>query len=154
MNPFTYKGYGRIYTLTKEDAVKVEELIEELDPFEYDPYYSSGLVTTIDYYPGVVYVGKFELNFDLKEECRKRNIPVFIFDAGFESSPNGYNTHKPATRDEIIAMMRSEPKPEPIKYFKEIRKTASSYSAVTTTAKSISYEVKGNTLEVTLDFGD
>lgn len=106
-NPFTYKGYGRIYVQNQEDIEKVEEIIKELDEFEW-AYYPSSLVTTLDRYPNVVYIGKFELHFNLEEECKKRNIPVFIFDSGMEDWPKGYFISEPLTKEQIQTLMVSK----------------------------------------------
>ena len=103
-NPFTYKGYGRIYVQDQEDIQKVEDIIKEFDEFEWS-YYPTSLVTTLDKYPNVVYVGKFELNFDLKEECKKQNIPVFIFDSGFFHETKGYYPTEPLTKEQIQTLM-------------------------------------------------
>jgi len=97
MNSFTYKGYGRIYT-DPEYIQVVECIIQELDG-----YYPLGLVTYWDNYPNVLFIGKFEL-YDcekLKELCKERNIPVFIFDSGFDDSPLGYYPSEPLNREEI-----------------------------------------------------
>lgn len=102
---FTYKGYGRIYVQNKEDIEKVEQIIKDNDPDEFEWYYPTGLVATIDEYPRVEYVGKFELNFLLKEECMKQNIPIFIFDAGMDNSPIGYYPSEPLTKEEILNLM-------------------------------------------------
>jgi len=89
MTAFTYKGYGRIYT-NPENIQEVENIIQELDKFEWE-YYPGGLVISWDRYPNVEYVGKFELDEEkFKEICRERNIPVFIFDAGMNDYPRGY----------------------------------------------------------------
>lgn len=103
---FTYKGYGRIYVPTQEDVNKVEQIIKDNDPDEFECYYPPGLVTTIDEYPRVVYIGKFEICFDLREECKKQNIPIFIFDAGMCDYPNGYYPSKPLTKEEILKLMK------------------------------------------------
>ena len=89
MTAFNYKVYGRIYT-NLENIQDVENIIQELDDFEWG-YYPKGLVTSWDDYPNVEYVGKFELDEDkFKQICKERNIPVFIFDAGMNDFPLGY----------------------------------------------------------------
>lgn len=103
-NPFTYKGYGRIYVQNQEDVKKVEDIIKQSDEFEWN-YYPESLVTTIDRYPDVVYVGKFELNFNLEEECRKQNISVFVFDSGMENWPKGYRTCELSNKEQIQNLM-------------------------------------------------
>jgi len=101
----TFKGYGRIYVLTQEDVQKVENVIKEMDSYEFDNYYPEGLVTTLDNYPRVVYIGKFDFSFSLTEECKKRSIPIFIFDSGFEDRPRGYYNTEPYTKDQIQTLM-------------------------------------------------
>jgi hypothetical protein len=71
MNSFTFKGYGRLYTF-EEYIETLEEVIKELDDFEWS-YYPKGLVSSVDEYPNVVYVGRFEPNLDdLKSACKKK----------------------------------------------------------------------------------
>jgi hypothetical protein len=100
MTAFTYKGYGRIYT-NPENIRDVEYILQEIDEFEWS-YYPVGLVASWDEYPRVDYVGKFELDGEkLKQICKERNIPVFIFDSGFIDYPSGYYPTKPLSREEI-----------------------------------------------------
>ena len=88
MTAFTYKGYGRIYT-NPENIQEVENIIKELNEFEWD-YYPKNLVASWEVYPWVVGVGKFELDENLfKESCKAKNIPVFVFDSQFEQFPPG-----------------------------------------------------------------
>lgn len=101
MNPFTYKGYGRIYVLNQGDIYKVENIIKETDEFEWD-YYPTGLVAILDSYPNLIYVGEFELNFDLEEECKKHNIPIFIFSSGIEDCVLPYQS---INKEEIKTLM-------------------------------------------------
>lgn len=108
MNPsdcgnFTHKGYGRIYVLNEVHVKEIESLIEELDPYEFIHYYPEGLVATASVYPNVIYVGKFCLSQKFKEECKKRNIPICIFDSGDEMYPNGI--YKLLTKDDINKML-------------------------------------------------
>ena len=106
MTAFTYKGYGRIYT-NPENIEEVENIIKELDEFEWEGYYPGGLVTSWDRYPNVEYVGKFELNENkFKEICKERNIPVFIFDNGTEFESYGYS--KTLNRQEIQTLSYEE----------------------------------------------
>ena len=101
MTEFTYKGYGRIYT-NPENIQEVENIIKQLNEFEWH-YYPRDLVASWDAYPSVVYVGKFELDEDLfKQHCEARNIPVFVFDSGFEQFPPG--ALKVLTQKDIKAM--------------------------------------------------
>lgn len=105
MKEFTYKGYGRIYVQNAEDIQKVEQILHEKDQFEFEDYYPGNLVTTLDRYPSVIYIGKFTLNFDLEAECKKQNIPIFIFDSGREDCPRGYYPTQPLTKNEILNLM-------------------------------------------------
>ena len=103
-SPFTYKGYGRIYVKKEEDIKKVENILKSLDEFEFD-YYPEGLVTTLDYYPNVIYVGKYEPNFNIEDECISKGIQVFVFDAKMSYCPAGYYQNRPLTKEEISALM-------------------------------------------------
>lgn len=108
MNPsdcgnFTHKGYGRIYALNEVHVEEIESLIGELDLYEFIHYYPEGLVATASVYPNVIYVGKFCLPQKFKEECKKRNIPICIFDSGDEMYPNG--VYKLLTKDDISKML-------------------------------------------------
>lgn len=89
MTNFTYKGFGRIYVKFKEDIQKVEELLKELDLYEYENYYPEDLITTLEQYPSVVYIGKFDIHKDFESKCKENNIPIFVFDAGIYSEPTG-----------------------------------------------------------------
>jgi hypothetical protein len=107
MTAFTYKGYGRIYTIP-EHIQDVESIIEVLDGFEWE-YYPGGLVTSWDRYPNVEYVGKFELDEEkFKQICKERNIPVFIFDAGMNDYPSGYYPTEPLSKEEIKQLSYGE----------------------------------------------
>ena len=100
MTAFTYKGFGRIYT-NPEHIQNVENIIQELDEFEWS-YYPEGLVASWNEYPRVEYIGKFELKEErFKQICKDRNIPIFIFDAGLETSPLGYYPIEPLNTEEI-----------------------------------------------------
>lgn len=101
---FTYKGYGRIYVKKEEDIKKVEEILKNLDKFEWN-YYPEGLVTTLNYYPKVIYVGKYDPNFNIVDECISRGIEVFVFDSGMNDWPDGYYPNQPLTEEEISALM-------------------------------------------------
>jgi hypothetical protein len=107
MTAFTYKGYGRIYT-NPENIQEVENIIQELDEFEWG-YYPGGLVISWDKYPNVEYVGKFELNEEkFKQICKERNIPVFIFDASFDAEPIGWYPSEPLSKEEIKTLSYGE----------------------------------------------
>jgi hypothetical protein len=82
---FTYKGYGRIYVERREDISRVYGIMCQLDPYETEEYFPDSLITTADEYPRVVHTGKFELNLkELKEACEAANVPIVIFDAGYD----------------------------------------------------------------------
>ena len=105
MTAFTYKGYGRIYT-NPENIQDVENIIQELDEFEWE-YYPESLVGFWDDYPIVVYVGKFELDEEkFKQICKERNIPVFVFNAYDNEYPRGYV--KTLNREEIKTLSYGE----------------------------------------------
>jgi hypothetical protein len=105
MTAFNYKGYGRIYT-NPENIQEVENIIQELDEFEWG-YYTGGLVASWDMYPNVEYVGKFELDEEkFKQICKERNIPVFVFNAYDNDYPRGYV--KTLNREEIKALSYGE----------------------------------------------
>lgn len=100
MSNFTEKGYGRIYVDCAADAVTLSKLIHELDPYEATNYFPPDLIALVDEYPHVVYIGKFEPEFDIAVTAAARNLKVFVFDSGREKFPKGY--YPPAlTRDEI-----------------------------------------------------
>lgn len=99
---FTYKGYGRIYT-NPGNIQKVENIIKELNEFEWDYYYPKDLVASLEEYPNVVYVGKFEFDEDLfKQICKEKNIPVLVFDSGDDGFPDGLI--KCCTKEEIKSL--------------------------------------------------
>jgi len=105
MTAFTYKGYGRIYT-NPENIQDVENIIQELDEFEWE-YYPESLVGFWDDYPIVVYVGKFELDEEkFKQICKERNIPVFVFNAYDNEYPRGYV--KTLNKEEIKTLSYGE----------------------------------------------
>lgn len=105
MTAFNYKGYGRIYT-NPENIQDVENIIQELDEFEWE-YYPESLVGFWDDYPIVVYVGKFELDEEkFKQICKERNIPVFVFNAYDNDYPRGYV--KTLTKEEIQQLSYGE----------------------------------------------
>ena len=84
-----YKGHARIYVNKEEDIAKVEQIIKNLDEYEYG-YMPEGFVTTIDQFPKVVYTHKFcdlDMNW-LQIECHATGIPIFVFDAGTNDYPS------------------------------------------------------------------
>jgi hypothetical protein len=83
-----HKGYGRIYVKNHELIPFVENIISRMDEYEYEHYYPQDLVATVDYYPRVVYLGKFDLDLDeLKSRCLRDGIKIVIFDAGDDPYP-------------------------------------------------------------------
>lgn len=109
-NQLTYKGYGRIYVSNEKDVQKVHRILCDFDTNEYLYYYPQGLITTLSKYPEVIYVGKFNLWSNLVEECKKSNIPIFIFDAGNDPQPRGYfpPVTEPLTQEQIHRLMTEE----------------------------------------------
>ena len=106
MSNFTEKGFGRIYVDCPADVVSLSKLIHELDPYEADNYFPPDLIALVDEYPRVVYIGKFEPDFDIAAAAAARNLKVFVFDSGEEALPEGY--YPPAlTRDEIKDKLKS-----------------------------------------------
>ena len=98
---FTYKGYGRIYT-NPENIQEVENIIKELNEFEWD-YYPKNLVASVEEYPSVIWVGKFELDEDLfKQVCKEKHILALVFNSGFEEFPFGLT--KCFTKEEIKSL--------------------------------------------------
>lgn len=77
-NSFPYKGLGRIFVRTKSEVAKVEKLIEQLDPIEYEGYYPEGLVTVFEnMYFDVIPLGKFEVDlYKLYQLCLTKGIDI------------------------------------------------------------------------------
>jgi hypothetical protein len=88
MRTFTKKGYGRIYVAKPEDAIKVEEIIKQMDAFEAT-YMPPVFIVPFTEYPNVVYTHKFsDLNLDhLTALCFEIGIYIFCFDAGSQEYP-------------------------------------------------------------------
>lgn len=67
---FNRKGYGRIFVEKEDDVTALENIMREIDPYEFDGYYPTGnysggsgqrLVTTFsDKNFHSIYVGKFD----------------------------------------------------------------------------------------------
>ena len=73
---FKRKGYGRIFTSSEENIVKIREVIRAMDADEYD-YLPDDLIAVYPGYDQVVYNGKF-YDFDLDElveRCQREGIP-------------------------------------------------------------------------------
>lgn len=82
------KGYGRIYVKDSELIPLVEGIISKMDEYEFKYYYPSDLVATVDDYPNVVYLGKFDLDLnELKSRCLNSGVKIVIFDAGDDPYP-------------------------------------------------------------------
>jgi len=87
-NTLPHKGYGRIYVPAEEDIKKVEDIILQMDHYEY-AYMPKGMVACIDEYPKVVYTHKFDdLDMDgLTILCWKMGIPIWVYHAGQDDFP-------------------------------------------------------------------
>ena len=95
------KGYGRIYVKDKELIPFVENIISKMDEYEWEHYGPKDLVTTVDSYPRVVYLWKFELDLnELKSRCLKDGIKIVIFDAGDDPYPQCRVHYQ--TKDDIV----------------------------------------------------
>ena len=84
---FKRKGYGRIFTSSDENIVKIREIIRAMDADEYD-YLPDNLIAVYPGYDEVEYNGKF-YNFDLDElvaRCTRQEIPCRVVVA--EEYPN------------------------------------------------------------------
>ena len=75
---FPRKGLGRIYVQHEDDIDKVREIVKELDENEFY-YLPDDFVTTVDQYPRLVFVGKFDdMPIEaLTAECWKRGVPIW-----------------------------------------------------------------------------
>lgn len=91
MNVLPYKGYGRIYVDKPENVGKVEEIIRELDAYEFT-YMPEGMVAPFSEYPAVKYTHKFnDLNMDkLIAVCWSRGIHVWVFNSTHNEFPSSY----------------------------------------------------------------
>lgn len=88
-NTLSKKNYAAIYVNKPEDVKKVEAIIEEMDPFEYD-YLPEGLVKPFSEYPKTTYTHKFDaLDMNaLTALCWSRGIFIWVFDARSEYPEN------------------------------------------------------------------
>jgi hypothetical protein len=83
MNILTRKGYARIYVEKPEDVARVEDIIKELDAFEFE-YLPDKLVAPMTEYPALVYTHKFDgmcMN-RLTAICWQRGIYIWACDNG------------------------------------------------------------------------
>lgn len=101
MNTLTRKGYARIYVEKPEDVVRVKDIIQELDAFEFE-YLPEKLVAPFAEYPVLAYTHKFDglcMN-RLTAICWQRGIHIWTCDNGTNewmeaaTSPNGKLTHE------------------------------------------------------------
>ena len=89
-NEFPRKGYGRIFVEKEEDIEKIEEIIREIDKYEFDGYYPTGnyfggnneRLTTVFSEENFksIYVGKFD-DMDMTKVLKKaweQGIHCFI----------------------------------------------------------------------------
>jgi hypothetical protein len=87
---FTWKGFGRIYVYHEADISRVLNILTDMDPYEVEHYLPSDLICTVDKYPQVVHVGKFEIDTeDLYWRCYGAKVPIIVFDAGNDDCPSG-----------------------------------------------------------------
>jgi len=86
MGTLTHKGYARIYIRVGSDIPRVEEIIKEMDPFEFD-YLPPGMIAHYTHYPYTVYTGKFsDLDMDeLTNKCWEKGIHIWVYDQGLDS---------------------------------------------------------------------
>lgn len=76
---FKRKGYGRIYTDSEENIVKIREMIRTMDEYECD-YLPDNLIAVYSGVNETVYNGKF-YDFDLDElmeRCQREGIPCRV----------------------------------------------------------------------------
>ena len=77
---FTRKQYGRIFVQKVEDIAKVEDIIFEVDSFEYD-YLPEDLICVFDVNETLVCVGKFEIDINkLMLACLKHDVWIWCVD--------------------------------------------------------------------------
>ena len=82
MNTLTRKSWAAIYVANEMYISDVEEIIKELDAFEYD-YLPDDLIKPFSDYPQVAYTHKFsDLDMDLLTiRCWERGIYIWVYDA-------------------------------------------------------------------------
>lgn len=93
MNKFPYKGYGRIICRNAVEAKRVEEIIKEMDEYEWEYYLPSKLITYEQpklftrengsqfYIIKLEYTHKFD-DIDLNElqfRCFLEDIPIVVW---------------------------------------------------------------------------
>jgi hypothetical protein len=85
-NDFTYKGFGAIYVLSEEDRLKVWDILQSLDDYEFEHYFNKAALVIIPSVPGKiyletdVYIGKYDLPKEFKETCIKHKVAAYVYD--------------------------------------------------------------------------
>jgi hypothetical protein len=75
---FNRKGTGRIYTDKEENIEKIENIIKEMDEFEFE-YLPKDLIAVFDGKVKCVYNYKFD-ELDLSELCQRCwNSGIYVF---------------------------------------------------------------------------
>ncbi len=85
MNKFTKNGWGRIYVVHEKDVARVNEIIKEINPFEF-AYMSNVIVAPFSEYPLLCNVQDFDVvDLDrLTARCWRGGIPIFCLDNGLD----------------------------------------------------------------------
>lgn len=83
-----YKGYARLFVKNVEDVKVVESVLQDLDYYEYNTYYSNNLVTTLDNY-SLVYTGKYELPEGFEKAMDVARVDWLLFTDGVDFSDEG-----------------------------------------------------------------
>jgi len=88
MSTLPHKGFGRIYVDKPENIKKVEQIIKELDEYEFE-YMPVGIVAHFSEYPSVKYTHKFDdMDMDkLTATCWNNGIHIWVFDSGRNEYP-------------------------------------------------------------------
>lgn len=87
MNQFVKKGFGKIYVKCQEDVARVNEILKQVNFFEWDGYAPDNLIAVFPEDGNVVldYTGKYEACIDaITLECWKQNIPVWCISQHFD----------------------------------------------------------------------
>jgi hypothetical protein len=73
-----YKGLGRIYVSKEGDIKRVEKILKELDPAEWEMYAPEEIIAVWTGKHDLIYVHKFEPNLEaLAMRCLEEGIPVW-----------------------------------------------------------------------------
>jgi DNA polymerase elongation subunit (family B) len=80
MKTFPRKGLGRIYVTKEEDIEKVNEIIKEMDEFEWE-YLPDRFIAVFDEHLPAIYTHKFDsIDIDkLTARCWGRGIPIWAY---------------------------------------------------------------------------